>query len=251
MDLELRGRTAVVTGCSVGIGREIARVLAAEGVSALVVARRGELLKTLQDEIEGAGWPRPHALAIDLADRESAAHVRDEAWARLGGRVDILVNNAGGSRPTAMDAPDTVWDESFAINFIAVRRLTQALLPGMIERKWGRIINITGTSEPARTNAAGPAKAAVHAWAKGLSRDVGRHGITVNCLAPGRIHSEQIDTRLHPTPESREQFARQIPLGYFGDPGDMANLVTFLCSPKARYISGERIHVDGGLRRGI
>ena len=248
MDLELRGRTAIVTGCSVGIGREVARVLAAEGVSALVVARRGELLKTLQDEIEGAGWVRPHALAIDLADRASTARVRDEAVARLG-RVDILINNAGGSRPTAVDAPDEVWDESFAINFIAVRRLTQAVLPGMIERRWGRIINVTGTSEPAGTNAAGPAKAAVHAWAKGLSRDVGRHGITVNSLAPGRIHSEQIDQRLHPTVESREQFAKQIPLGYFGDPADMANLIAFLCSPKARYITGERIHVDGGLRR--
>ena len=248
VDLELRGRTAVVTGCSVGIGREIARGLAAEGVSALVVARRGALLKTLQDEIESAGWPRPYALAIDLADRAAAATVRDEALARLG-RVDILVNNAGGSRPTAIDAADDVWDESFAINFRAVRTLTQALLLGMIERRWGRIVNVTGTSEPASTNAAGPAKAAVHAWAKGLSRDVGRHGITVNCVAPGRIHSEQIDRRLHPTPESQAEFARQIPLGYFGDPADMAHLVAFLCSPKARYITGERIHVDGGLRR--
>ena len=250
MDLELRGRNAVVTGCSVGIGREIARVLAAEGVPTLVVARRGELLKTLQDEIEGAGGVRPHALAIDLADRSAPARVRDEALERLG-RVDILVNNAGGSRPTAVDAADSVWDESFAINFSAVRKLTQALLPGMIERRWGRIINVTGTSEPAGTNAAGPAKAAVHAWAKGLSRDVGRHGITVNCLAPGRIHSEQIDQRLHPTRESQEQFARQIPLGYFGDPSDMAYLVAFLCSPRARYISGQRIHVDGGLHRAI
>jgi 3-oxoacyl-[acyl-carrier protein] reductase len=249
MDLELRGRTAVVTGCSVGIGREIARVLAAEGVTCLVVARRGDLLKTLQDEIEAAGWRRPHAQAIDLADRASVVALRDEALARLG-RVDILVNNAGGSRPTALHAPDPILDESFAINFSAVRRLTQALLPGMIECRWGRILNVTGTSEPSGTNAAGPAKAAVHAWAKGLSRDVGRHGITVNCLAPGRIHSEQIDERLHPTPESREQFARQIPLGYFGDPSDMAYLVAFLCSPKARYITGERIHVDGGLRRG-
>jgi 3-oxoacyl-[acyl-carrier protein] reductase len=250
MDLELRGRTAVVTGCSVGIGREIARVLAAEGVLALVIARRGDLLKILRDEIEAAGRVRPEALAIDLADRGAAARVRDEALARLG-HVDILVNNAGGSRPTAMDAPDGVWDESFAINFTAVRTLTQALLPGMIERRWGRIINVTGTSEPAGTNAAGPAKAAVHAWAKGLSRDVGRHGITVNCLAPGRIHSEQIDQRLHPTPANQEQFARQIPLGYFGDPSDMAYLVAFLCSPRARYITGERIHVDGGLRRAI
>jgi len=248
MDLELRGRTVVITGCSVGIGREIARVLSAEGMPSLVIARRGELLKTLQDEIEQAGWVRPHALALDLSDRASAGQVREEALARLG-RVDVLVNNAGGSRPTAVDAGDDVWDESFAINFGAVRRLTQALLPGMIERRWGRIINVTGTSEPAGTNAAGPAKAAVHAWAKGLSRDVGRHGITVNCLAPGRIHSEQIDQRLHPTAESREQFARQIPLGYFGEPRDLAYLVAFLCSPKARYISGERIHVDGGLRR--
>lgn len=248
MDLELRGRTAVVTGCSVGIGREIARVLAAEGVLALTIARRGELLKTLQDEIEAAGGVRPHALAADLADRGTAARVRDEALARLG-HVDILVNNAGGSRPTTPDAPDSVWDESLALNFTAVRKLSQALLPGMIERRWGRIINITGSAEPSGTNAANPAKAAVHAWAKGLSRDVGRHGITVNCVAPGRIHSEQIDQRLHPTAESREQFARQIPLGYFGDPADMAYLVTFLCSPRARYISGERIHVDGGLRR--
>jgi 3-oxoacyl-[acyl-carrier protein] reductase len=250
MDLELRNRTAVVTGCSVGIGREIARVLAAEGVSSLVVARRGELLKTLLDEIEAAGWVRPHALAVDLADRGAPARVRDEAVARLG-HVDILVNNAGGSRPTAVDAADDVWDESFAINFTAVRKLTQALLPGMIERGWGRIVNITGTSEPAGTNAAGPAKAAVHAWAKGLSRDVGRHGVTVNCLGPGRIHSEQIDQRLHPTAESQAQFARNIPLGYFGDPADMANLVAFLCSPKARYITGQRMYVDGGLHRAI
>jgi 3-oxoacyl-[acyl-carrier protein] reductase len=250
MELELRGRTAVVTGCSVGIGREIARVLAAEGVACLVLARRGELLKTLQDEIEAAGWVRPHTLAIDLANRPAPSRVRDEALARLG-RVDILVNNAGGSRPTAVDASDDVWDESFAINFTAVRKLTQALLPGMIERRWGRIVNITGTSEPAGTNAAGPAKAAVHAWAKGLSRDVGRHGITVNCLGPGRIHSEQIDQRLHPTAESQAQFARNIPLGYFGDPADMAHLVAFLCSPKARYITGQRIYVDGGLHRAI
>jgi len=250
MDLELAGRTAVVTGCSVGIGREIARVLAAEGVATLIVARREALLKTLQDEIETAGGPRPHALAVDLADRASAARVREEARARLG-HVDILVNNAGGSRPTAVDAPDPVWDESFAINFTAVRRLTRELLPGMIERRWGRIVNVTGSAEPSGTNAANPAKAAVHAWAKGLSRDVGRHGITVNCLAPGRIHSEQIDQRLHPTEESRQQFARQIPLGYFGDPADMAYLVAFLCSPRARYVTGERIHVDGGLHRGI
>src|SRR5260370_24762475 len=102
MDLELRDRTAVVTGSSVGIGREIARTLAAEGVLALVIARRGELLKTLQDEIEAAGGPRPHPLAVDLSDRGAAARVRDEAQRRLG-HVDILVNNPRGSPPTPLD----------------------------------------------------------------------------------------------------------------------------------------------------
>ena len=95
------------------------------------------------------------------------------------------------------------------------------------------------------------AKAGVHAWAKGLSREMGKHGITINCLSPGRIHSEQIDQRLHPTAESQAEFARNIPLGYFGDPADLAYLAVCLCSPRARYITGERIAVDGGLHRAI
>lgn len=250
MDLELKGRVAVVTGCSVGIGREIAKVLAAEGVQTLVTARRAQLLARLQDEIEAAGGARPLALALDLYDRAAAERIRDAALGAYG-RVDILVNNAGGSRSMPWDSPDAAWDESFALNFTAVRKTTQALLPGMLERRWGRIVCITGTSEPAGVNAASAAKAGVHAWAKGLSREIGAHGITINCLAPGRIHSEQIDTRLHPTPESQAEFARNIPLGYFGEPLDMAYLVAFLCSPRARYITGERIHVDGGLHRGI
>jgi 3-oxoacyl-[acyl-carrier protein] reductase len=123
------------------------------------------------------------------------------------GRLDVLINNAGGSQPTAADAPDAVWEESWALNFTAVRRLTQACLPAMQRQQWGRIINITGSSKPSGINAANPAKAAVHVWAKGLSRVVGRDGITVNCLAPGRIHSEQIDQRIHPTEESQRAFA--------------------------------------------
>ena len=162
-----------------------------------------------------------------------------------------LVPARGGSRTIPWDSPDTAWDESFLLNFTAVRRTTQALLPGMIERRWGRILCVTGSAEPSTVNAAVAAKAGVHAWAKGLSREIGRHGITVNCLAPGRVHSEQIDTRLHPTPESQAEFARNIPLGYFGDPSDVAFLVAFLSSPRARYITGERIHVDGGLHRSV
>jgi len=250
MDLELSGKIAVVTGTSVGLGREIARVLAAEGARTVVVARRANLLATLQDEIERAGGARPVALPLDLYTQDAPARIRDAALAAYG-RVDILVNNAGGSRPIPWDSPDSAWEESFSINFTAVRRLTNALLPGMIERRWGRVLCVTGTAEPAGVNAAVAAKAGVHAWAKGLSREMGRHGITINCLSPGRVHSEQIDHRLHPTPESQAEFARNIPLGYFGDPSDVAFLTAFLCSPRARYITGERIHVDGGLHRAV
>ena len=250
MELELKGRVAVVTGTSVGIGREIARVLAAEGVQTVVTARRANLLATLQDEIGRAGGPRPLAVPLDLYEAEAAARLRDAALAAYG-HVDILINNAGGSRTVPWDSPDSVWDESFSINFTAVRRLTQALLPGMIERRWGRVLCVTGSAEPSTVNAAVAAKAGVHAWAKGLSREIGRHGVTINCLAPGRVHSEQIDKRLHPTQESQAEFSKNIPLGYFGDPGDVAFLAAFLCSPKARYITGERIHVDGGLHRSV
>ncbi len=250
MDLELRGKVAVVTGASVGIGREIAKVLASEDVQTAVIARRANLLATLREEIERAGGPRPLTLPIDLYAPDAAVRIRDAALSAYG-RVDILINNAGGSRTIPWDSPDAAWDESFSLNFTAVRRTTQALLPGMIERRWGRILCVTGSAEPSTVNAAVAAKAGVHAWAKGLSREIGRHGITINCLAPGRIHSEQIDMRLHPTPESQAEFARNIPLGYFGDPSDVAFFAAFLCSPKARYITGERIHVDGGLHRSV
>ena len=250
MNLELEGRVAVVTGCSVGIGREIAKSLALEGAQTIVIARRGELLATLQDEIERAGGARPLAIAIDLYDRGTPEKIRDQVLAAYG-HVDILVNNAGGSRPMPVDATDDAWDEAFAVNFTAVRKLTQVFLPTMQARKWGRIINITGSAEPTAVNGAAAAKGAVLQWAKGLSHAIGKFAITVNCLAPGRIHSEQIDQRMHPTPASQAEFAKDIPLGEFGEPEDMANLVTFLCSPRARYITGERIHVDGGLHRAV
>jgi 3-oxoacyl-[acyl-carrier protein] reductase len=251
MDLDVKSRVAVVTGCSVGIGREVAKVLAAEGAQVVVVARRAHLLATLSDDIEAAGGARPLSVSLDLYDRAAPQRLRDAVLGAYG-RADILVNNAGGSRPMPWDSPDDAWDESFAINFTAVRKLTQALLPGMIERRWGRVVCVTGTAEPRQVNAAVAAKAGVHAWAKGLSREMGPHGITVNCVAPGRVHSEQIDQKLHPTPESQAEFTRaNIPLGYFGDAADVAALIAFLCSGRARYITGERIHVDGGMHHAV
>ena len=120
----------------------------------------------------------------------------------------------------------------------------------MREQTFGRIINITGTSEPGSVNIASSAKAAVHAWAKGLSRVLAADGITVNCLPPGRIKSEQILNKVHPDPIERQAFVEaNIPVGYLGEPEDMACLIAFLASPLARYITGEVIHVDGGMRR--
>lgn len=248
MDLQLQGRTALVTGASMGIGAGIARVLAKEGVRVAITARRGELLEQLADEIEAAGATRPAIVLGDITDREDVARIAAEATAALG-QVDILVNGAGGSRPTRTDAPDSDWDEAFALNFTSARRLTQTLLPAMRTRRWGRVINLSGSMEPRSLNSATAAKAALHTWSKGLACDVAPDGVTINCIPPGRINSEQIRNRLHPTEENRQAFiAKMIPIGYFGEPEDIANLVAFLASPLARYITGAVMPVDGGMR---
>jgi len=242
MDLGIAGKTALVTGASIGIGRAIAVALAAEGVKLAVVARRRELLEKLQDETG-----RLVIIQQDMLAEDAAARVAEATLAGLGG-VDILVNNAGGSRRFTLQSSDEQWEEALTLNFRRHRQLTHRLLPQMMARNWGRIINITGKSEPEGLNGAFAAKAAVHSWAKGLSRDVGRHGITVNCVPPGRIISEQI-LRNYP-PEFRERESREdIPVGEYGQPEDVANLVCFLASPRARYITGTVIPVDGGLRR--
>lgn len=243
MDLEISGKCALVTGASMGIGRAVALALAKEGVKLAVMARRRNLLEELQRE---AGVPMTLIEQDFLAD-DAAKNIAAAALKGLG-RVEILVNNAGGSRRFTLESTNDQWEEALTLNFRRHRQLTHLLLDQMIERKWGRIINVTGKSEPEGLNGAFAAKAAVHSWAKGLSREVGRHGITVNSIPPGRIDSEQI--RRNYSPERRAKEEREdIPLGEYGKPEDVANLICFLASPRARYITGTVIPVDGGMRR--
>ncbi|HEU0159773.1 MAG TPA: SDR family oxidoreductase [Hyphomicrobiaceae bacterium] len=247
MDLQIRDRTALVTGASIGIGRGVALGLAREGARLALVARRRELLEEVAAEVMAAGGSRPVLISEDLLQEGAPARIARAALAGLGS-VSILVNNAGGSRPFKLDASEEAWHEAMTLNFTRQRQLTHSLLDTMISAKWGRIITMTGKSEPEGINGAFSAKAAVHAWAKGLSREVGRYGITVNCIPPGRIMSEQI--RRNYPPEYRQwQAEHEIPVGRYGEPEDVANLVCFLASPLAAYITGTVIPVDGGLRR--
>jgi 3-oxoacyl-[acyl-carrier protein] reductase len=248
MDLQLKGKTALVTGASMGIGRAIAKGLAAEGVKVCIAARRVPLLEELAQEIVTAGGAKPAIVGIDVINADAPAKLSAAATRALGS-IDILVNSAGGSKPPLpIDAPESQWEESMTLNFVRVRQVTHAVLPGMIEKNWGRVINISGKSEPERLIAATPTKAAIHAWSKGLSREVGKHGITVNCIPPGRIMSEQIRRKYSPEFRAR-QSAEEIPVGRYGEPEELAVLAVFLASPLACYITGTVLPVDGGLRR--
>jgi 3-oxoacyl-[acyl-carrier protein] reductase len=248
VDLQLKHKTALVTGASAGIGRSIAIALAGEGVQVAISARRLNLLNEVAAKIVDLGGPRPVVIESDLYAGDAARQLTDAALAGLG-HVDILVNNAGGSRSFAdLHVSEERWQEAITLNFHRPRQIADALLDQMIERKWGRIINITGKSEPEHVNGAFCAKAGIHSWAKGLSRMVGKHGITVNCVPPGRILSEQILRNY--TPEYRQwQSEHEIPVGRYGEPEELAHLVCFLASPLAGYITGTVIAVDGGLRR--
>jgi 3-oxoacyl-[acyl-carrier protein] reductase len=243
LNLQLAGRNALVTGASAGIGRAIAVALAKEGVRLAVMARRRNLLEKLQEEI-GSDLV---IVECDFLQDGAAERIAGATLEGLGS-VDILVNNAGGSRRFTLESTEEQWDEALTLNFVRQRQLTHRLLPQMIGRKWGRVINITGKSEPEGLNGAFAAKAAMHSWAKGLSREVGKHGITVNSVPPGRIISEQI-LRNYPPEFRQRESEHDIPVGEYGQPEDIANLVCFLASPLARYITGAVIPVDGGLRR--
>jgi 3-oxoacyl-[acyl-carrier protein] reductase len=250
MDLQLAGKTALITGASAGIGAGVAKTLASEGARVALAGRNRAGLEAIAAEIIAAGHPKPLVIVGDVAAQTGPSIIATACLAALSGRVDILVNSAGSSRPMKGGEDDKFWDEAFNLNFFAARRLTELVVPAMRTARWGRVVNITGAAVAPKLNAAAPAKVALASWSRTMAFELGPDGITVNTIAPGRINSVQILTKLHPTEQSRADFIRQnIPAGYFGEPHDIGHLVAFLASPLARYISGAAIPVDGGAVR--
>ena len=247
MDLQLKGRTALVTGASQGLGRAIAVGLAAEGVTVAAVARRINLLEELSAELVAAGGEKPLLIQADLYPDDAAERIAENALKALG-RVDILVNAAGGSRPLPVNAPKAQWMEGLTLNFFRLRELTEAVIPEMQKNGYGRVINLTGTREPRNLNAAHAAKAAVHVWSKGLSKVVAPNGVTVNCIQPGKLRSEQIDKRWQTEELRREWAKKEVPMERMGEPHELADLAVFLASPRASYITGNIVAFDGGAR---
>lgn len=248
MDLGIAGKRALVTGASAGIGRAVAHVLATEGARVVIAARNLERLTAVRDEIAATGADAPAMVTGDLSSADGVAAVARDAAAAYGG-IDILVNNAGASRPMPKDADDAFWEEAFALNFSSARRLTEALLADMRRAGWGRVVNLSGALVQRNVNAATPAKIALVSWSRSLAQEIAADGVTVNCVAPGRINSDQILNRLFPTEDARAGQIKDIPMGRFGEPEELADLVAFLVSDRARYITGVHVPVDGGMVR--
>lgn len=250
MDLQLSGKRVLITGASAGIGRAAAMLFAGEGAQLALCGRREQALADVAGAIEASGQPRPHVVIGDLGDPDQCAGLATLAAAKLGGSVEIMINNAGASVPLSDPWDEEQWQRAHQLNFASARQITAAVVPAMKAARWGRIVNITGAMVAPAPNAAAPAKAALQSWSRGLSIQLAPFGISVNTIAPGRISTDQINNKLHPTDESRQNFISQfIPAGYFGEPQDLAVLAVFLASPIARYINGAAIPVDGAMLR--
>ena len=240
---DLSGKTALITGASGGIGGAIARTLHRQGAAVLLAGTRQAALEALAAELGG----RARIHAADLADPAAADALVKDAETALG-KLDILVNNAGLTRDgLAVRMRDEDWQKVLDVDLTAGFRLARAALRGMMRRRFGRIIGISSVvgvvGNPGQANYAA-AKAGMIGLSKALAAEVASRGITVNCVAPGMIASAMTDAL---TPEQKERIAGAIPMGRLGSPEDVAASVLFLASDQAGYITGQTIHVNGGM----
>jgi len=240
---ELTGKGALITGASGGIGGAIARVLHAAGANVAVSGTRAEALSALAAELGERAVPVP----ANLADADDVAGLIKAAEEAVG-QVDILVNNAGLTRDNlAMRMKDEEWEAVLSVNLTASFRLARAALRGMMRRRWGRIIAITSvvgtTSNPGQANYAA-SKAGLVGMSKSLAQEVASRGITVNCVAPGFIATAMTDAL---DDAQQERILTAIPSGRMGTADEVASAVLYLASDEAAYVTGQTLHVNGGM----
>jgi NAD(P)-dependent dehydrogenase (short-subunit alcohol dehydrogenase family) len=244
---DLKGKKALVTGASKGIGRGIALALAKAGVDLIVCARNASGLESLAAEVSALGQTC-HTIKADLANYEDVINLGATAQ-KLFPTIDILVNNAGVSHPeSALETAEASWNHTFDINVKALFFLSQQLVKPMIAQNWGRIINISSQAGliALEDHAAYCAsKGAVEIVSKVMALEWSKYGITSNCIAPTVINTPMAEMAF-PTPEAKASMLSRIPVGRFGEVEEVAAIVIFLASQEAAMISGDTIKIDGG-----
>ncbi|MBM6581853.1 SDR family oxidoreductase [Microvirga sp. BT689] len=261
MDLGLRDRTALVFGAGGGLGGAIARTLAGEGAKVVVADLNGDAAGATVDAIKSAGG-QALELVWDLADL-SVIDGNIGSIERDFGAVDVLVNNTGGPPPTPVAGQDPgQWLAQFQSMVLSVIAITDRVLPGMRERKWGRIITSTSSGVVApipNLGISNTLRLSLVGWSKTLAREVGRDGITSNIVLPGRIATQRITfldeqkakRENRPVADVAAESTASIPIGRYGDPQEYGDVVAFLASERASYVTGSVIRVDGGLIQSI
>lgn len=250
MELGLKGKVAIVTGGSEGIGKATAQKLAREGVKVAICARRADVLQRAVEELQQAG--EVIGIAADVTKAADVQHLVDEVVARFG-RLDILVNNAGTAAARRFeDLDDSAWDADLELKLHGAIRTTRAALPHL-KREGGRVINITtpgGKAPPAGSLPTSVSRAAGIALTKALSKELAEHGILVNTVCVGLIKSAQQDRGAAKlglsTKDYYDKLGKSVPLKRVGEAEEVANVITFLASAAASYVTGTSINVDGG-----